>query len=65
MKNVDRLREYKATYGLTNEKVAQLLDVSIRTVKSWLARQGSTNNRPMSDGRLNHLKLRCRDRKRK
>lgn len=54
MTNNDTLRQIKADYGLTSEQVAELCEVSVRTVDSWLYRAG--NNMP--DGSLSLLKLR-------
>ncbi len=65
MTNVELLREYKRVYGLTSQKVADVLEVSVRTVSSWLAKPESTNYRVLKDSQIKYLKLALRGRKKR
>lgn len=63
MNNADQLRELKTLYGLTSQKVADILLVSKKAVDSWLVSSDSPNYRPMDDSRLDHLKCKLKTRK--
>ena len=56
MSNSDTLRELKADYGITTQKVADIMGVSLKAVNSWLLPPGSKSHRNMTDSRLDHLK---------
>ncbi len=63
MTNAEKLRQYKADYGLPTHKVAKLLGVAVVTVDRWLLSTSSPFHKQMPDSRVNHLKLRLRDKK--
>ena len=63
MNNATKLREYKRLYGLNSQKVAIILGAKLKTVNSWLLSPDSPSYRPMPDYRLDHLKLKLRNRK--
>jgi len=62
--NATHLRAYMLAYGLTYKKAATLLGVSLHTVRSWLIHSESDKFRPMSDARLDYLRLILKTRKR-
>jgi len=65
MNNADKLRQIKRDYKLTSKDVADILCCEEFTVISWLRNPESESHRNMNDGRLRHLKLALRGRKKK
>ncbi len=63
MTNAEKLREYKAVYGLTTEKVAKILGCADITVRRWLYSPDTPHFKPMPDHRLENLKFKLRGRK--
>ncbi len=61
--NAITLRELMRVYGVNSQKVADLLQVSIYSVRAWLIHSGSEKYRPMTDRNLKMLKLVLRGRK--
>ena len=57
MTNRDKLKQIKLDYDLSNQDIADLLDVSLTTVISWLYPTTSKAHRPMKDKDLNYLNL--------
>jgi len=62
-RNSDELRQIKRDYKLTSKDVAKLLYCEEVTVISWLRNPESESSRNMPDGKLKHLKLALRGRK--
>jgi len=65
MTNADELRQIKRDYKLTSKDVADLLSCEEVTVISWLRNPETEAHRNMNDGRLKHLRLALRGRKKK
>ncbi len=61
--NARTLRELMRVYGINSQKVADLLQVSIYSVRAWLIHDKSEKYRPMTDRNLKMLKLVLRGRK--
>ncbi len=61
MTNAHKLRQLKEEHGLVNADIAQLLGVSIYTVRSWLRQSQSEAYRPMGDRELEFLNLKLKE----
>ena len=49
MTNTDKLRELRTAYGLTNQKIADMLGVKYKTVVTWFMRPDSPSYRACPD----------------
>ena len=61
--NPEILNEIIRDYGLNAEKVAEMLSVSIHTVRSWTIHKDAPKHRNMPDRHIKLLKLLVRNRK--
>jgi hypothetical protein len=59
--NQQELRKIMEINNLKNMNVAEILSVSIDTVKSWLSQDDSDRYRPISDRNLEFLRLKLQN----
>lgn len=55
---VDRLRALMRRHKLTRPQVAELAGVTLKTVESWLASEGSASRREMQQRSVDLIELR-------
>ena len=64
MSNADELREILRENSLKSKDVAEIIDVSLDTVKSWLISSSSKRYRPMKDRDIDYLRLKLLEKQR-
>ena len=64
MTNAEQLRVIMTVNNLKADDVADLIDVSLDTVKSWLVHSGAAKYRPMKSRDVDYLQLKIEQNKR-